>query len=39
VGSIAFDLATNPPEGKEPPHILVPGMIVERKTVAQAPQR
>ena len=36
VGSIAFDLATNPPEGKEPPHILVPGTIVERATVAQA---
>jgi len=35
VGSLAFDLATNPPEGKEPPHILVPGMIVERSTVAQ----
>ena len=38
VGSIAFDLATNPSESKDSPHILVPGMIVERKTVAQAPQ-
>ncbi|MBR2682303.1 MAG: LacI family DNA-binding transcriptional regulator [Atopobiaceae bacterium] len=35
VGSIAFDLATNPPTGKEPPHILVPGSIIERSTVAQ----
>lgn len=38
VGSIAFELATNPPEGKEPPHILVPGTIVERATVAQLPR-
>ena len=36
VGAIAFDLATNPPEGGEIPHILVPGTIVERSTVAQA---
>ena len=36
VGALAFDLATNPPEGKEPPHILVPGTLVERSTVAPA---
>lgn len=34
VGSVAFDLATNPPLG-EPPHILVPGTLVERSTVAE----
>ena len=39
VGSIAFDLATNPPVGGEVSHILVPGTIVERKTVAQAKPR
>lgn len=38
VGALAFDLATNPPEGKKPPHILVPGTLVERSTVAQAPR-
>ncbi len=35
-GQIAFNLALNPPEGKEPPHILVPGTLVERSTVAHA---
>ena len=38
VGSIAFELATRPSEGGEPPHILVPGTIVERATVV-APTR
>ena len=38
VGSIAFNLATNPPASKEPPHILIPGTIVERATVAPAPR-
>lgn len=38
VGAIAFDLATNPSQGKEIPHILVPGTIVERATVAQVPR-
>ncbi len=34
VGSVAFDLATNPPaEDLEMPHILVPGTLVERSTV------
>ena len=33
VGAIAFDMAINPPEGP-PPHVLVPGVIVERSTVA-----
>lgn len=39
VGALAFDLATKPPESKDPPHILVPGTLVERSTVAQAPSR
>ena len=35
VGAVAFDLATNPPaEDLEMPHILVPGTLVERSTVA-----
>lgn len=34
VGMLAFDLATNPPAEGEPPHILVPGEIVERASVA-----
>lgn len=34
VGSIAFDLATNPPPAEELPHILVSGTLVERSTVA-----
>lgn len=38
VGSIAFELATKPSEGRELPHILVPGTIVERATVV-APAR
>ena len=37
-GAIAFDIATNPPKGKEPPHILVPGTLIERSTVAPAPR-
>lgn len=35
-GRIAFKLALDPPQGKEPPHILVPGTLIERTTVCAA---
>lgn len=34
VGAVAFDLATQPPTGGTPPHVLVSGTLIERKTVS-----
>ena len=34
VGTVAFDLAINPPCDATPSHILVPGVLVKRSTVA-----
>ena len=36
VGALAFELAINPPDGADRPHTLVPGVLVERSTVAEA---
>ena len=35
VGAVAFDLAINPPCDATPSHILVPGVLVKRSTVAR----
>ena len=35
VGAVAFDLVVNPPVQGTPPHMLVPGALVERSSVMQ----
>jgi len=35
VGAVAFDLVVNPPSQDPPPHVLVPGALVQRSPVMQ----